>query len=138
MLTIVVPEMNLQRTYRRVYYNPGSEVGSRAFPHLPFPLGVKWHKPFLTKDERTEAETLDYIRCMTITKNVDPRVYFAITPENISEIKKYIDDPMTATTFKNYGKPDASKDIVTSEVIYYQMVALQIPFECEKWHLNRL
>ena len=79
------------------------------------------------------AETLDYIRCMTITKNVDPKVYFAITPENISEIKKYIDDPMTATTFKNYGKSGRhGKDIITSEVIYYQM------FECEKWHLNRL
>jgi hypothetical protein len=27
---------------------------------------------------------------------------------------------------------------VTSEVIYSWMTGLQIPFECEKWHLNRL
>ena len=140
MLTIMVPESEFFNELTGEFITTPAQ--KLDLEHSLISLSrweSKWHKPFLTKDERTEAETLDYIRCMTITKNVDPRVYFAITPENISEIKKYIDDPMTATTFKNYRKSGRhGKDIITSEVIYYQMVALQIPFECEKWHLNRL
>ena len=99
----------------------------------------KWHKPFLSRGERTEAETLDYIRCMTVTKNVDPIAYGAITPEQIRQIREYIDDSMTATKFWDSGKGwKASRETITSEIIYYWMVKLQIPFECEKWHLNRL
>lgn len=99
----------------------------------------KWHKPFLSRGERTEAETLDYIRCMTITKNVDPIVYGAITPAQIRQIREYIDDSMTATKFWDSGKGGkTSRETITSEIIYYWMVTLQIPFECEKWHLNRL
>lgn len=100
----------------------------------------KWHKPFLTKDPMTPEETIDYIRCMTITQNVSPDVYRYLTSENIEQVKDYIQDPMTATTFneglEKQGK--GSREQVTSELIYYWMVALQIPSKYEKWHLNRL
>lgn len=100
----------------------------------------KWHKPFLTKDPMTPEETIDYIRCMTITQNVDPDTYRYLTSENIEQVKDYIQDPMTATTFRDElekgGK--GTKEQVTSELIYYWMVALQIPSKYEKWHLNRL
>lgn len=96
----------------------------------------KWHKPFLSSTEKSNEEIFDYIRCMTINQ-VDPLVYFALSQENIDAIQRYIDDPMTATTIKEMpGK--RNNEIVTSELIYYWMVALEIPFECEKWHLNRL
>ena len=76
---------------------------------------------------------------MTVTKNVDPIAYGAITPEQIRQIREYIDDSMTATKFWDSGKGwKASRETITSEIIYYWMVKLQIPFECEKWHLNRL
>ena len=52
----------------------------------------------LSKWESNE-ETLDYIKCMTITQNVDPEVYNYLTNENIEEINKYIEAPMTATYF---------------------------------------
>ncbi len=39
----------------------------------------KWHKPFLGKGDKTVEETVDYIRCMTLTQNVDPSVYGFIT-----------------------------------------------------------
>lgn len=96
----------------------------------------RWHKPFLSKKELTDEETLDYIKCMTVTPNVDPVVYEYLTKENVDKIVGYIYDPMTATTVRNTGKSD--NQIVTSEVIYHWMIELQIPFECQKWHLNRL
>lgn len=99
----------------------------------------KWNKPFLSKTPKTYAETIDYIRCMTLTQNVDPSVYYRLTNENIEEINKYIDAPMTATTFgKEQESNKHSREIITAEIIYYWMVALQIPFECQKWHFNRL
>lgn len=84
----------------------------------------------------TTAETIDYIRCMTLTPNVDPVIYNCLTDENIKQVVDYIDSPMTATTISEKG--EKSNSIVTSEVIYYWMVALNIPFECQYWHLNRL
>ena len=98
----------------------------------------KWHKPFLTKTAKTIEETIDYIRCMTLTKNVDPTIYNYLTNENISEINAYISDPMTATWFSNDKKTKTNGEQVTSELIYYWMIALNIPLEVEKWHLNRL
>ena len=95
-------------------------------------------KPFLdNKTPKTIAETMDYIRCMTITQNVDPEVYNFLTAENIKSINDYIDAPMTATTFSQQNT-SRSREIVTSELIYYWMIALNIPMKCEKWHLNRL
>lgn len=102
----------------------------------------RWKKAFLGKDKRTEEETIDYIRCMTLNAEVDPSVYYRLTNENITEIIEYIEDPMTATTFTNIqskeGSQPAKKQIVTSELIYYWMIANNIPVEFQKWHLNRL
>ena len=98
----------------------------------------KWHKPFLEKNEKTYEETLDYIRCMTLTQNVNPEVYNSLTQDVLDEIVKYIDDSMTATWFSKNDIKKRKKEIITSEIIYYWMIALNIPFECQKWHLNRL
>lgn len=97
----------------------------------------KWHKPFLGANKKTSEEILDYVRCMTLTKNVDPSVYKFLTAANLKDIQSYIDDPMTATTFSNHGSGN-SGEIITSEIIYYWMISSDIPFECQKWHLNRL
>lgn len=98
----------------------------------------KWHKPFLGKDDnRKLEETIDYIRCMTLNKHVDPSVYNNLTDTEISKVIDYIENPMTATTFRENKRPP-SREIITSELIYYWMVSLNIPFECQKWHLNRL
>lgn len=97
----------------------------------------KWCKPFLSKELKTLDETKDYIRCMTITQNVDPEIYNRLSNSNIEAINKYIDAPMTATTFNNRNQ-SSSKEIITSELIYYWMISFNIPMECQKWHLNRL
>lgn len=99
----------------------------------------KWHKPFLSDGKKTVEETIDYIRCMTITQNVDPNVYNFITNDVIEKVTKYIDDPMTATWFSDNGKnKGGQKEIVTAEVVYYWMFAQNIPMECQKWHFNKL
>lgn len=98
----------------------------------------KWHKPFLSaKDELTKEELIDYIRCMTLNTVNDPEVYNYLSQENLNDISDYIGDPMTATTFVT-DENKKSRQIITSEIIYYWMVSFQIPFECQKWHLNRL
>lgn len=99
----------------------------------------KWKKPFLGKEAKTYEETLDYIKCMTLNKSVNPSIYSGITKREIDIVNNYIDDTMTATWFNNEDKNrKTSSQQVTSELIYYWMVAFNIPFECEKWHLNRL
>jgi len=97
----------------------------------------KWCKPYLTKEEKTEEEFLDYIRCMTITPNVEPDLYRTLRKPELMIINGYINSPMTATIIHNKQKT-FSREIVTSELIYYWMISLEIPFECQKWHLNRL
>lgn len=98
----------------------------------------KWHKPFYSQKEMTNEETLDYIKCMTVTKNVSPDLYNHLTQENVKAVLDYIGNPMTATTFSEKEKGTKNREVITSELIYYWMVASNIPFECEKWHLNRL
>ena len=98
----------------------------------------KWCKAFLTKQEKTFEETLDYIKCMTLTQNVDPEVYKYLTNGNIGEVNKYIEAPMTATYFSEDKNGKTSREQITAELIYYWMISLNIPFECQKWHLNRL
>lgn len=98
----------------------------------------KWHKPFMTKAVKTREEEIDYIKCMTLTQNVDPDIYNYISNEDMLKINNYIEDPMTATTFSEDKKKKGRNEIVTAELIYYWMIALQIPVEFQKWHLNKL
>lgn len=97
----------------------------------------KWTISFLNNKKMTNEQLIDYIKCMTLTQNVDPMVYSGLTNQNLKEIDDYINAPMTATKITNQKKSH-SREIITSELIYYWMVALQIPFECQKWHINRL
>lgn len=96
----------------------------------------KWGVPFIGKGQKTNEQWLDYFKCMTITQNVPDEVYYALTSENITQIQKYIEDPHTATFFKD-DKRGGTKTI-TSEEIYSWMIALNVPVEFQKWHVNRL
>lgn len=102
----------------------------------------RWKKAFLDdRKPKTNEESLDYIRCMTITQNVDPAVYYALTKDQIDQINEYIEDPMTATFIAGQKKGHVAghrRETVTSELVYWWMIAFQIPSRYEKWHLNRL
>ena len=95
----------------------------------------KYHRAYISGKEKSEEELLDYIKMMTLDCS-DSKVYDRLSIQNILEIKKYIDNPMTATWFEEDRKKDS--ETITSELVYYWMLQSGIPFECEKWHINSL
>ena len=99
----------------------------------------KWNVPFIGASNKTVEQCIDYVRCMTTNSGVDPVVYYGLTTGMLEEIDKYINQSMTAAWFTDKETTKkGSREAVTADLIYYWMVALRIPFECEKWHLNRL
>lgn len=141
MIRITIPKMELfdDRTQQFSY----REEQTLELEHSLVSISKwesKWYKAFLGKRDKTYEETLDYIRCMTLTPDVDPETYKYLTDDNIKEINNYIKAPMTAshiaTSDNDDGRPN--RDVVTSELIYFWMISLNIPFKCENWHLNRL
>lgn len=98
----------------------------------------KWKKPFLSNKEVTREQTIDYIRCMEITNQVDSDIFNYVTPAQIEQVDAYIQDAMTATTINRKGPQRPSREVITSEVIYFWMIQHGIPPEYDKWHLNRL
>ena len=98
----------------------------------------KWHKPYLSKNPKTREEAIDYLRCMCLDKVNDPSIFMAVDAKSMKEISEYIENPMTATTFRDDNKKQ-SHEIITNEIVYYWMTELNIPFDpCQKWHFNRL
>jgi hypothetical protein len=97
-----------------------------------------YEKPFLGKGEKTDEETLGYVKCMVITPDVNPEVYTRLINENLISVNEYINAKMTATWFPEDNKLNTSKETITSELIYYWIISFNIPKECENWHLNRL
>ena len=139
MLQIVIPGMELFNAQTNEFKNT-KEV-TLSLEHSLVSVSKwesKWKKPFLTDDPKTREESLDYIRCMTITQNVSEDVYSRINSETMQKIQNYIDDPMTATWFNEQKKKSSRKETITAELIYFWMIAYNIPFECQKWHLNKL
>lgn len=138
MLTITIPAVELYDDNKGEFINTKEQ--SLTLEHSLVSLSKwesKWNKPFLNKDEKSIEETIDYIRCMTITQNVRDDAYKYLTNNNILQVQEYIAADMTATKFSN-EKKTINREIITAEIIYYWMIALNIPFECQKWHLNRL
>lgn len=104
---------------------------------------AKYRKPYISTEQKTKEEILDYIKFMTITQNVDPAIYNLLGADELKKINDYISDTATATWFttrKQTGAPQSkpNKEVITAELIYYWMISYNIPFECQKWHLNRL
>ncbi|MDY6058104.1 MAG: hypothetical protein SPI36_02520 [Candidatus Onthovivens sp.] len=139
MLEIVIPETEQWDEVNQEFITSNRQI--LRLEHSLVSLSKwesKWKKPFLSNKEKTYEETIDYIKCMTLTQNVNDTVYNLLDKDNIEKINKYIGDPMTATTFKEDQNKKGGREIITSELIYYWMISLNIPFECQKWHLNRL
>lgn len=96
-----------------------------------------WQKPFLGPDEKTIDETIGYIKVMTLNE-VPPEVYDKLSKKNLKAIQEYVGSKMTATWFPDMPQTGSSREIITAEIIYYWMLSLNIPIECEHWHLNKL
>lgn len=138
MLELELPELEYFDSEKNEFYNIKAQT--LRLEHSLVSISkweAKWCKHFLGNKNKTVEEVLDYVRCMTLSQNVDPLTYKGLRKIDVDKIVDYIDSPMTATTFSDNNKVAPLK-IITSEEIYYQMIALGIPFECQKWHINRL
>lgn len=139
MLSIIVPSAELWDE-RKLEFIQVKETALRL-EHSLVSISKwesKWHKAFYGKQEKTSEEILHYIKCMTLTQNVDDNVYQCLTNDNMAQITEYIENPMTATYFSEQQTDGGIKDTFTSELFYYYMTVFNIPFECQKWHINRL
>jgi hypothetical protein len=102
----------------------------------------KWEseheKPFLGKGDKTPEEVLAYVQCMLLTENPPGDFLHELSKENIEAVNAYVDRKMTATWFSDQPGAPASREVITSELIYYWMTVFNIPWEAQYWHLNRL
>lgn len=98
----------------------------------------KFEIPFLSHDNKTDEQLIEYIKCMTLTPEIPPEVFGRLSSDNYDKINDYINAKMSATWFSEIPGAPRSSEIITSELIYYWLVAFNIPFECQYWHLNRL
>lgn len=98
----------------------------------------EFEKPFLASDPKTQDESLGYIRCMCLGSDVTTDMLSRLSPKQMSQINAYINAKMTATWFTERPQAGKAREIVTSEVIYYWMSALTLPFGCDQWHFNKL
>lgn len=139
MLTIVIPgrELYMSDTNTFVTIDEHKLKLEHSLISL-YKWESKWHKSFINTVNKTVEETVDYVKCMTVTQNVDSMVYECLTTENFKAINDYINNPMTATTFSDDNTQKKNRKIITAEVIYARMFMAGIPLECEKWHLNKL
>lgn len=139
MLNVSVPSIRLwnPETEEFTYTSPISIQLEHSLISLSKWEG-RWHKPFLSNKQKTPEELLDYIRCMTLTQNVDPNLYGRLPGDIIDKIISYMNEEQHATTFNEIHNDRPGREVITAEIIYYWMVTFGIPFECQKWHLSKL
>lgn len=98
----------------------------------------EFERPFMKDDVKSQDELLYYIKCMAVDCVVNDDILLSFSQNDYDTLKQYMAKNMTATTISNSNNNKRNRDIITSEVLYYRMIALQIPFECQYWHINRL
>jgi hypothetical protein len=97
-----------------------------------------WEESFLNKNEKTQQQTVSYLAIMLLDENLPEAIFQKLVEKHIPEINEYITSKQSATTVPADPTAPQNREIVTAELIYYWMIELGIPMECQHWHLNRL
>lgn len=137
MLEIFVGQKDLWNDEDEVFIKDGGILV--RLEHSLFTISkweAKYEKPFLSDDEKSEEELADYILFM-VSGEIPEDFLNLLTPENTNKIRDYIQSKQTATWFAKKTE-SFSREVITSELIYYWMIGNNIPFECQHWHINRL
>ena len=144
MLTVRIPKGKSYDSKHNIFYTVDKDI-TIQLEHSLISLQkweARWHKPFLNTSQKSIEQTIDYIRCMCLTSNVPDDAFYCIPEVEMDRISAYIDDPMTATKFRepstNSAGSSKKKELVTAEIIYYWMISYNIPSEYRKWNLNQL
>lgn len=138
MLEITIPRTEMFDDKAGKYYYVESETLSLEHSLIAISKWeAKWCKPFFGRGEKTQEQVIDYVKCMTVNKVKSPIIYECLSSTNFKQILEYIESKQSATWFQE-DKHGGNKETITSELIYYWMIACNIPFECQKWHINRL
>lgn len=139
MLTLVLPEREFFDDAKGEFVN--SPQVTLTLEHSLVSLSKWesfWEKPFLTDEPKTDEQAIDYIRCMNLAPEVPPETFSRLLQSQMDTVADYIDKKMTATWFNEGPTKGHPTEVVTAEIIYFWMIALNVPFECQDWHLNRL
>ena len=139
MLRLIVPEVEFFDEETKTFTTVESCV--LELEHSLISLSKwesKYQKPFLSSKDKPQKEILGYILSMISTPEVPENILLRLSQENLDEINDYIESTQSATTFGSMPERKGQGEIITAELVYYWMVAFNIPFECEHWHLNRL
>lgn len=139
MFTVVIPEKEFFDESQMRFVK--MEGGSFEIEHSLAAITkweAKYKTAFLSSVDKTVEESLDYIRCMTITPDVDPDLYYRIDNELMQQINDYIGEKQTATQIRMLPGRKQKPEIITAEIVYYWMISLGIPSEYDRWHFNRL
>ena len=98
----------------------------------------KFEKPFISKNDKTPEEMIEYVHMMCLDPDFPREKLQELSQKNVEDIVKYIESKQSATWFNDNPTARPNREVITSEIIYFWMVTLRIPFECQDWHLNRL
>ena len=100
---------------------------------------AKYERTFLSEGTKTREEILDYVRMMSLTV-IDDDVFLRLTEKENAQISEYIQKKHSASRLQQqHIQPGgANREKTTSDLIYYWMIALGIPWEAQYWHLERL
>lgn len=97
-------------------------------------------KAFYGKEDKTSLETISYIQKMLVNQVPPIETWIArLEGEHYAEITEYINSKQSATWFREDQRQGSSSEVITTELVYYWMLSLNIDFQpCETWHFNRL
>lgn len=100
---------------------------------------AQFEKPFLTSDTKTPEEVLGYLQAASLDGEIPEEVLYRLSDQNVRDFNEYLEAKMTATWFNETKQPRGfNSEVVTAEIIYHWIVALQLDWQVETWHLNRL